>query len=191
VKLLWLDLETTGLDPARGKILEVAAAVADLSAPFDLGPMYWRVLPLGTWEHAPLMDDYVRSMHTKSGLLGECERAGGSTVALAEAAHPRRAALAECDLLAMLPEPGSYEREDTPTLAGSSVHFDHGWLRVHMPTLAARLSHRHYDVSAVKLFCQSLGMPKLPRAEAHRAQADVRESVAHAQVCAKWLLANR
>jgi len=67
------------------------------------------------------------------------------------------------------------------------VHFDHGFLRVHMPKLAARFSHRHYDVSAVKLFCQSLGMPKPPKAEAHRAAADVRESIEHAKACADWL----
>jgi len=175
VKLLWLDLETTGLDPTRGKILEVAAAVADLSAPFDLGPVYSRVCSLAKWEHW-MMDEYVRNMHTKNGLLDECQRAGANVVALAE-----------CDLLAMLPEPGTYEREDMPTLAGSSVHFDHAWLRVHMPTLAARVSYRHYDVSAVKIFCQSLGMMPLPRAEAHRAEADVRESVAHAQSCVTWL----
>ena len=58
---------------------------------------------------------------------------------------------------------------------------------MHMPRLAARFSHRHYDVSAVKLFCRSLGMPKPPKAEAHRATADVLESIAHARLCAEWL----
>ena len=56
-----------------------------------------------------------------------------------------------------------------------------------MPTLDKRLSYRHYDVSAVKLFCQSLGMPKLPKAEAHRAKDDILESIAHAKKCADWL----
>ncbi len=177
MKLIWLDLETTGLDPTRGKILEVAAAVADLSAPFDLGPFVSRVLPLSEWEYG-LMDDYVRAMHVKNGLLAECARSTARLDAV------------EFELLDLLPVPGTYEREDAPTLAGSSVHFDHTWLRVHMPTFAARLSHRHYDVSAVKLFCRSLGMSKPPVAEAHRAEADVRESVDHAQLCRRWLRAN-
>lgn len=181
MKLLWLDLETTGLDPTRGKILEVAAAVADLSEPFVLGEVYSSVMPLGQWEYT-LMDDTARKMHDSNGLLRDC----GTLASMIEELDVSLGSV-EHDLLSLLPALGTYEREDTPTLAGSSVHFDHAWLKVHMPTLAARLSHRHYDVSAVKLFCQSLGMPKLPRAEAHRAEADVRESVAHAQACAKWL----
>ncbi len=56
-----------------------------------------------------------------------------------------------------------------------------------MPTLAERFSHRYYDVSAVKLFCRSLGMPKPQPAEAHRAMADIQESIAHARQCARWL----
>ncbi len=72
-------------------------------------------------------------------------------------------------------------------LAGSSIHFDHAFLAVHMPRFAARLSHRHYDVSAIKLFCQSLGADKFPKAEAHRAKDDIAESIAHAKACAEWL----
>lgn len=175
MRLMWLDLETTSLDPMRGKILEVAAAVADLKTPFELGPFYKRVLPLASWEHA-LMDTYVREMHTKNGLLAACAESFG------------RLQDVERDLIDLLPD--VTDRENTPTLAGSSVHFDHAWLRVHMPTLAARLSHRHYDVSAVKLFCRSLGHDSFPKAEAHRAEQDVLESVAHAQSCAMWLARN-
>ena len=72
-------------------------------------------------------------------------------------------------------------------LAGSSIHFDLGFLRVHMPKLAAKFSHRLFDVSAIKLFCESLGMPKLPKAEAHRAMVDVEESFAHYKACADWV----
>jgi oligoribonuclease (3'-5' exoribonuclease) len=72
-------------------------------------------------------------------------------------------------------------------LAGSSVHFDHGFIKHWWPQLASRFSHRHYDVSAVKLFCESLGMPRLPKAEAHRAREDILESIAHARECVRWL----
>jgi len=169
MKLFWLDLETAGLSPDRDAILELAIAEADLERPFDIGPVQRWVLSRPA---APLTP-FILDMHTKNGLLAECDRST-TTVAVVEEA-----------LLVTVPEVA--DREDTPTLAGSSIHFDHGFLRVHMPRLAARFSHRHYDISAVKLFCRSLGMPKLPRAEAHRAAADVLESVEHARMCKMWI----
>ena len=42
----------------------------------------------------------------------------------------------------------------------------------------------------MKLFCQSLGMPKIPKAEAHRAMADVEESARHGSLCLDWLLSS-
>ena len=167
MKLLWLDVETTGLDPTKDVLLELAFAVTDLEEPFDIGSVYNPVLK---FTDVAGLSPFILDMHTKNGLLAECAQ---SVVTLADV---------EEWMLAVVPE-----AEDKPVLAGSTIHFDHGFLKAHLPRLAARLSHRHYDVSAVKLFCQSLGMPKPPKAEAHRAAADVRESIAHAQMCAEWL----
>ena len=83
------------------------------------------------------------------------------------------------------------DKDERPTLAGRTVHFDLGFIRHHMPRLAARLSHRVYDVSAICLFCESLGMPRLKKGEAHRASEDVLESVEHARRCAEWLCGGR
>jgi oligoribonuclease (3'-5' exoribonuclease) len=175
MRLYWLDLETEGLEPSDCAILEVAVSVADLAAPFDAVAAYHTVLQMTpeAVEALRVANPHVHAMHTKNGLLAECAASRLSFLAVERA------------LLEVVPEVA--DREDRPTLAGSSVHFDHGFLRYWMPALAARFSHRHYDVSAVKLFCQSLGMPKLPRAEAHRAKDDVLESVAHARLCAGWL----
>jgi oligoribonuclease len=175
MKIYWLDVESSGLSPERDQLLELAVAEADLERPFDIGPISQWVFrgipchPDGTAALSPLILD----MHTKSGLVAECAK---STTTVSEI---------ENHLLTLVPEVA--DREDIPTLAGSSVHFDHAFLRAKMPRLAARFSHRHYDVSAVKLFCRSLGMPKLPKAEAHRASADILESVEHARACAEWL----
>lgn len=170
--LLWLDLETTGLDPYRETILEVAAFTASLDKPFDLAPLYEAVIHCDPVVKAGV-DPVVRGMHTENGLWVECEK---STVTLNQADFTlsRR-------LLGL-----SFADNEKAVLAGSSIHFDHSFIRKHMPFTAAHLSHRHYDVSAVKLFAQSLGMEKLPKGEAHRAAADVMESVAHAREVARW-----
>lgn len=177
MRLYWLDLETTGLDPNADNILEIAVAVSLLERPFDVTErveLRMRYPSVTDSKGAPAsLHPVVEEMHTKNGLLAECRR---SLLGIADA---------EENLLSIVPEVA--DREDKPTLAGSSVHFDHAFLRAKMPRLAARFSHRHYDVSAIKLFCQSLGMGKLPKAEAHRAAADIRESIAHAEQCAEWL----
>jgi len=169
MRLLWLDCETTGLSPDRDALLELAVAEADLERPFDIGPIYNAVF---RFTDVDALTPFIVTMHSKNGLLAECAKSLTTVLD------------AEDHLLNFVPEVSG---DDKPTLAGSTVHFDHGFLRAHMPRLAARFSHRHYDVSAVKLFCRSLGMPKPPKAEAHRATADVLESVEHAKLCAEWL----
>ena len=174
MKLLWLDLETTGLDPRACEVLEVAVMQADLATPFVVTSLHHSVIKHGGWG----LSSFILDMHTKNGLLAECAWSDGAlNIEEADAA-----------LAALVPQAAS--REDLPVLAGSSIHFDHDFIRVHLPEFAKRLSHRHYDVSAVKLFCESIGMPPLPKAEAHRAQADVLESIDHARQCAAWVQGN-
>jgi oligoribonuclease len=164
-KLIWLDIETTGLDPRHDLILEIAAFETDFDEPFAAHKIYEAVLPFhGEVELTPLVQD----MHTKNGLLEVCRTQSTALHAV------------EDDLMKLLPDGFEY------VMAGSSVHFDHSFIHAHMPAVSARFSHRHYDVSAVKLFAQSLGMPKFPKAEAHRAAADVLESIEHAKKVAEW-----
>ena len=175
-KLMWLDLETTGFGPTKQQVLEVALWVADLSSPFEARPAYQSVVyfPRDRWGE---LDPVVLAMHTKNGLLEECARASAPSIELVEQR-----------LLAHVPV--EKERDDKPILAGSTIHFDHSFIEVHLPLVHARLSHRHYDVSGLKLFCQSMGMPKFRKAEAHRADADVAESITHGAECEQWLRNN-
>lgn len=178
--LLWIDIETTGLDERRCAILEVSLSRADLSDPFNATPVYDSVVsfPRSRWPEIPEKDrEFIIDCHTKNGLLTECNSLDAPTLYEVEERLLRLVPLAT-------------RRDDMPVLAGSSVHFDHAFLKVHMPALAARLSHRHYDVSAFKLLCQSLGMPKFRKAEAHRSRSDVEESIQHGKECVQWLRQN-
>jgi oligoribonuclease len=171
MKLVWLDLETTGLNPAECVVLEVAYGVSALEDPFNLTERGSFTLHHIRRE-GDGTDPFVVDMHTKNGLWVECQE---STLTMRDV---------EAALLLVVPD--IKEWEDKPTLAGNCVGFDHGFLKRYAPSLAARFHYRYYDVSSVKLFCRSLGMPKLPSGEAHRAAADVTESVKHADKCAEW-----
>jgi oligoribonuclease len=186
MRLLWCDIETTGLDPLKTHVLEIAVSEADLLDPFNVKPLYHSIVffPRRSGaKHQPdrdelwaAIDPFVVAMHTKNGLFDECVRMGKflSTV--------------ENELLELVPMVD--DKEERPVLAGSSIHFDHAYINVHMPLLAKRLSHRHYDISALKLFCQSMGMSKFLKGNAHRAKDDILESVAHGAACTQWLKEN-
>jgi oligoribonuclease len=138
---LWLDLETTGLDPATGRILEWAVVLAADDAEGDMMPVeeYSSVVAVPRAVALGLCDDFVKRMHTANGLFDACNAATddpGADLATAEAFI--------VDLI-------GGEATRGVILAGSTVHFDLAWIRVHMPTLARCLSHRCFDVSTLKM----------------------------------------
>jgi oligoribonuclease len=163
-RLVWIDCEMTGLDLRADALVEVAVLVTD----YDL-----QVLGDGIdvvikppAEALAQMDDYVRTMHTSSGLLDQLD----TGVTLEEA---------EQLVLAYLRE---HCPEGTrPPLAGNSVGTDRAFLARDMPALDRFLHYRIVDVSSIK----ELARRWYPRAYynapakhgSHRALADIQESI--------------
>lgn len=165
-RLVWIDLEMTGLDPDRDVVLEIAALITDS----QLDPVGEGVDIVVHQPAEALADmvDVVRDMHARSGLT---DAVLASTVSLADAEA------AVLDLVKQhVPEPR------TVPLCGNSIATDRTFLVKHMPTLDAWLHYRMIDVSSVKELAKRwypkayYGSPQ--KAGGHRALADIQESVA-------------
>jgi oligoribonuclease len=171
--IVWTDVESSSLDERTGHLLEVALVVTDDDLN-EVAATSIVVRPVGIDVDAIEMDDVVREMHSKNGLLDELRANGGL-----------RRHEAELALVAFVEgvfkDVPTYALSQTP-LAGSNVGFDRRWLRAHAPALEELFSYRSIDVSSLTELAErwTLEIYSLrPKAgEAHRALADVRESIA-------------
>lgn len=181
----WIDLETTGLDPKTDCILEIAVLVTDDQLESVIQGPSLVVRPCGLFQYYDwsLMNPFVVEMHKKNGLLTELNSGLGL-----------RRYEAEEEVIRWVQShiPGEQLRK-TP-LAGSSVHFDRAFLKEHMPQLEKLFSHRDYDVSTLKMHAEAfdpgLTIPKPPE-PAHRAKADILESLEAARFLRDYQWASR
>jgi oligoribonuclease len=181
--LLWVDLETTGLDERCGAILEIAALLTDDQFENVVeGPSLVVDPSFVGWQD--MMDPYVREMHTKNGLIADI--AAGKGVRMHEAEMQVRAFVEDHAQRVKGVGPEGWTPLHQVPLAGSSVHFDRRFMRHHTPEFERALNYRCFDVSTLKLACQAFA-PHLAasrkRSEniAHRAMADIKESLAEAR----------
>ena len=190
--VLWLDLESTGLDPRSCQILEVAWRLTKFEFPFETVSHPLASGNVLVAAHVPAhalvtmqwdeIHPVVKEMHEKSGLFNDLGNRNLNQVSIEQIENRLFGLSAEWPT----------DKDEKVVLGGNSVHFDLGFLRVHMPTFAKRLSHRVLDVSAISLLCRSLGMPRLPKVEAaHRAQADLEQSISQLHACVDWLRAGQ
>jgi oligoribonuclease len=162
-QLFWIDLEMTGLDPDTCAIVEIASTVTD--AQLEVVAEGPELVIHQPDDVLASMNDFVRQLHTRSGLL---ERIRTSTVSLEDAATQTLAFLeAHC------------EKGTTP-LCGNSVWKDRSFLERYMPRVLGHLHYRMVDVSTIKELVRrwypaELQVPK--KREVHRALDDVRESI--------------
>jgi oligoribonuclease len=163
-RLIWIDLEMTGLDPMTDSILEVATLVTDPQLQILAeGPELAISHPLARLE---AMDDWNRNQHGKSGLW---QRVLDSGVSIAEAEQRT------LDFLAAWVPAGS------SPMCGNSICQDRRFLVRLMPRLEAHFHYRHLDVSTLKVLAQRWA-PRIAagftKVSAHTALSDIRESVA-------------
>jgi oligoribonuclease len=163
--LVWMDLEMTGLDPARNAIVEIATLVTDDDHEIVAeGPDLVVHQPP---EALALMEPVVRDMHTRSGLLPAIE---ASTITLADAGAQTLAFIKQ-----HVPEPGSVP------LAGNSIGTDRRFLAAHLPEIEDWLHYRCIDVSTIKELARRWHPDAVAAAPhksgGHRALDDIRESV--------------
>lgn len=163
--LAWMDLEMTGLDPDRHVIVEIATLITDDNLEVIAeGPDL--VIHQST-EALARMDDYVREMHTRSGLLSLIE---ASTVSAEQAA---------ADTLAFLRAHIAEPR--TVPLCGNSIGTDRRFLARWFPAIEDYLHYRSVDVSTIKELTKRWypsALSSAPKkARGHRALDDIRESV--------------
>lgn len=159
-KLLWMDLEMTGLEPAKDRILEAAVIVTDWN--------FTEVAAFETVVHQPPkvlagMDEWCTTQHAASGLT---EKVKASEISEADA---------EDMILAIIDD--IFSADERVLLAGNSIHQDRRFIRKYWPRLDAKLHYRMLDVSAWKVVFENKYRKKFVKPEEHRALEDIRGSI--------------
>ncbi|HEU5128077.1 MAG TPA: oligoribonuclease [Glycomyces sp.] len=164
-RLVWVDCEMTGLDPETETLIEIAALVTEP----DLTPLDEGLDIVIACDPARLdaMGPVVTDMHAKSGLTEEV-RAAETTLEQAENA-----------VLEYVKQHVPEAR--TAPLCGNSIATDRTFIAKYMPRLDEHLHYRMIDVSSIKELARRW-YPRVyynqpPKGLAHRALADVKESV--------------
>lgn len=163
--LVWMDLEMTGLDPAKDVIVEIATLVTDDDLKIIAeGP---DLVVHQSDDALALMDPFVVDMHTRSGLLPEIK---ASSMTLEEAGERTLAFIKE-----------HAKTVSTVPLCGNSIGTDRRFLAAYLPDIENWLHYRSVDVSSVKELVRrwypQVRSDRPRKTGRHRALDDIRESV--------------
>ncbi len=163
--LVWMDMEMTGLDAEKERIIEVAVIITDGNlTEVAAGPELVIKQPD---EILDAMDAWNNKHHNGSGLIARV-KASEVTDELAE----------EQILTFINAHAGA---KDRPVLAGNSIHQDRRFIRRYMPRLDARLHYRMVDVSTIKELARrwypAIVSKSPQKKDSHRALDDIRDSI--------------
>ena len=161
--LVWIDLETTGIDDRTSHILEIASIITDKDLNIvEEGP---DLVIHQTDEVLETMDPWCIDQHGRSGLT-DASRNAGVPLGVAEA-QTLQFVQGYC-LRGMAP------------LCGNSIGFDRRFLMHHMPSLNNYLNYRNVDVSSLKELVRRwrpAALEGIEKRSSHRALDDIRESI--------------
>lgn len=166
-KLLWIDLEMTGLDPKKDKILEVAAIATDM-----------KLNEIARMTAVVKVDEKLMENRMRGEFWEKNSEARAALFIQNENGEPVETV--EKKLLDFLDQYFGKEIY----LAGNSIHQDRKFIENEMPLLNARLHYRMLDVSAWKIYFENALNKKFVKPEAHRALDDIEGSIGEL----KWYL---
>lgn len=167
-KLLWVDLEMTGLDVNEHVIIEIAAEVTD----FDFKTLaHYEALIKQPEAKLSAMNAWAQAQHDGSGLTQRV-RDGG---------RPENEVVHE--LIGFIK---AQFGDEPAVLAGNSIHNDRAFIRRWWPEVDALLHYRMLDVSAWKVLMQGKYGVTFEKKETHRAFDDIQASIAELQYYLEW-----
>ncbi|SFN22703.1 oligoribonuclease [Formivibrio citricus] len=161
--LIWLDMEMSGLDPERERIIEVALVVTNANLETVAEAPVWVIHQSD--ELLDAMDDWNKNTHGKSGLI---DRVRASTLTEAQV---------EDEIIRFLE---LHVPKGVSPLCGNSVHQDRRFIVKFMPRLDQYLHYRIIDVSVLKELCKRWRPEVYARFQKegkHEALADIYESI--------------
>lgn len=169
-KLLWIDLEMTGLDPDKEVIIEVAALVTDFQ--FKTLDQYEAVLRQDP-SYIAQMDDWNKKHHGESGLI-------------AKIPNGKAQDLVEKELIQFV-QKNFDPQKGKPVLSGNSIHQDRAFIQKHLKSFNSLLHYRMLDVSSWKVILQGRYQFEYKKQNKHRATDDILESIEELKSYLKFL----
>lgn len=163
-KILWLDLEMTGLDAENDLILEIAAIATD-----------WDFKEIDTFEGIIKNENMTLDERIAANSVFWDANPAALDGLKAQNENGKDLAVIEDEILAFIDK---HFKVETPVLlGGNSIHMDRRFITSQWPRLDARLHYRMLDVSAWKVVFEGKFKKKFAKPEEHRALGDIRGSI--------------